>query len=91
LGGVHWGHALVAEILSHKGNGFGIRIGLIGNVVFGQKFAQFAEVFDDAVMHNCDAARLMWVRVVDVWHAVGRPTCVADTGFPSQPTIPHIL
>ena len=45
-----------------------------------QLFAQLAEILDDAVVHDCDAIRRMWMRVRLVGHAMRRPARVADAG-----------
>ena len=46
--------------------------------------SQFRRVLDDAVMHQRDGSRNVWVGVDIVWFAVGRPTGVADRWMTAQ-------
>ena len=72
---------MVDVILRQQGDGFGIGIGLIADAVLGQKGAQFAEVFNNPVVHNRHAASAVRVRVVDIGCAMRGPTGVANAGL----------
>ena len=71
-------------MFGHQCHGLGVGLGFKSDPVFGQFGAQFAVVFDDAVMHNGDRAGLVRVGVVDRWRTMGGPASVANPGFARQ-------
>ena len=68
-------------MLGQQGHGFSVRLGDEPGTKLCKLGAQFAEVFDDPVMHNRDGARLMRVRIGHRGRAMGGPAGMADTGL----------
>ena len=65
-------------MLRQQGDRFSVGIGRELNALCGHLGAQFTEVFDNAVVHDCNVASHVRVRVVLVWRAVGGPAGVPD-------------
>ena len=42
---------------------------------------QLVMVLDNAIMHNRYASRVVWMRILGTWLAVGRPTGMRYTGI----------
>ena len=59
---------------------FGVGFGLEDHALTFQRFAQFAKILDDAVMHDGDALGRMRMRIVLGGPAVGGPAGMADAG-----------
>ena len=76
--------ALGHVMFGQQGDGFGVGVGPGLDPRLGQFGAQFAVVFDDAVVDHGDATGLMGVGVVHRGRAVGGPAGVPDTGLPGQ-------
>ncbi len=70
---------------------FGVGLGGEGRALGGQFFAQFGEVFDDAVMDDGHAIDEVRVSVGFVRHAVGRPACMRDADHARKRLFGHQL
>ena len=78
--GLHRVEPLVEIVGDEMGGDFGVGFGF-EFVAFGEQFfAQFAEILDDAVMHDRYARGGMGMGVAFGRRAMGRPARVADTG-----------
>ena len=66
------------KMLRQQGDRFSVGIGCEFNALRGHFGAQLTEVFDDTVVHDCNVASHVGMRVVLVWRAVGGPAGVPD-------------
>ncbi len=82
--------ALLQQIVDQMQNDLGIGLGLEDRPLFFERFAQLAEILDDAVVNHGDAFGRMRMRIVLGRLAVSCPAGVPDPGvaferFGSQP------
>ena len=66
------------------GNDFGVGLAAKGRAVGDQTLAQFAEVFDDAVVHDRDAVGGMGMSIALSRPAMRRPAGVANTDIAAE-------